>query len=103
MIRRLLTATREAWWTFRLSLLGWEVESYALRVWPGFGRCTGNLNRWQPTYPTTLPKEHEHGWGLSSEGESYPERWDTPLAAVLSGGGRLATIKHRLNKSRNRR
>lgn len=97
---RIRIALREAWWTFRLSLLGWEVEGYALRVHRGYGRCAGNLFRWQPTYIGSEPAPHEHGWGLSSEGESWRERWGTPVEAVRADSRPGRVIAKRIVKRR---
>jgi hypothetical protein len=103
-VSRLLTALREAWWTFRLSLLGWEVQGYTLPAWPGFGRCAGTLTRWQPTYPAIPARPCEHGWGLSSQGDSWPERWETPLAAVADTNSRPAkAIRRRFARIREGR
>lgn len=101
-MRRVFSALREAWWTFRLHLLGWEVEGYALRVWPGYGRCSGNVTRWQPTYPSNPPRDCEHGWGLSSQGESWSARWGTPIDAVLSDSEPRRVIERRHAKNQGK-
>lgn len=75
-IQRLPRAFKAAFETFVLTMFGWEVASYARRVWLGYGRCVGSITRRQPTYPGW---DEPRGWGFSSEGETWPETHGSPF------------------------
>lgn len=94
----LLEALRAALWTFRLTLLGWEVREYALPVWPGYGRCVGNLWRRRPTYPDDGPPSST--WRISSEGDGWPLDCETPVEAATALGSPMTVVNARLIRRR---
>jgi hypothetical protein len=80
-LRSLWAALAFAVLAFRAHRLGWRVRVWTL---PAGDRPGADVRVWYAD-PTPWPELFGHpGWGVSSRGESWPQRWASPLDAMRS-------------------
>lgn len=82
---------------FRMHRRGWTSAGYVRRVWPGYGRMVGSISEWGPVRPGDEDRAHPGpvGWGFSSQGETWPEKFPTPVE-VADDPRVVAVVEKRL-------